>query len=167
MSSIQLNAKPLNVLRATISDLARVIGCSREQAPEVVHSERSARRSFEISRRGFFIGAGAVAAAAAFSFPKPRRLIRGVDGDYIFVISRGGHSKIMSGRIDTEAPAPWWQIDDYYLEPSPERYAEETCGVTLSGSQFEWSFQYIFLQGRWQLRTVASGSVCPITPLFT
>ena len=51
---------------SALEAFARLVGIRREQAEEVLHSEASARA--QLSRRGFFVGVGAVAAGSCFSF---------------------------------------------------------------------------------------------------
>lgn len=56
------------IIRATIDYLAHALGVESGVAEEVLRSEASAREQVRLSRRGLFLGAGAVAAGRAFSF---------------------------------------------------------------------------------------------------
>ena len=52
--------------------LARLVGCREDQAEELLASPEHARQaSLRISRRGLFLGVGAVAGGSAFSFADP------------------------------------------------------------------------------------------------
>lgn len=52
--------------------LARLIGCREDQAEELLASPEHARQAeLRISRRGLFLGVGAVAGGSAFSFADP------------------------------------------------------------------------------------------------
>lgn len=59
----------MSIIRSTIADLAKMLKVHHDQAEDVLLSDTSAKRALKISRRGFFIGAGAVGAGVCVSVP--------------------------------------------------------------------------------------------------
>ncbi len=57
----------MSIIRATVTELGKLLGCQPHQTEEVVRSEPSAKLA--LSRRGLFQGLGAVAASTLVSVP--------------------------------------------------------------------------------------------------
>ncbi len=97
----------MSVVLAGLRELARTLGCGAHQAEDAVREERSARAA--LSRRGFFLAAGAVAAGVCMPLPlrEPGRWVIYVarwqdlkitfDDGQVFVLPTGASVRLSTG----------------------------------------------------------------------
>ena len=67
-----------------LTSLRRLLGCEAHQVEDVLRSEESARKALLMSRRGLFMGAGAVAVGRVFGEVPTEPMIAGRFGEVLF-----------------------------------------------------------------------------------
>lgn len=137
----------MGLIQATIETLASVLGCRQDQAEDVVHSHASARAA--MSRRGFFMAAGAVAAGVVMLDAAPAEAAVDPLAGYTYNIRAyaGGIVDMTGGQ---------WRI--LGMEPTPEQLriadvVRQRKGVYMASFPTTKASGYIFMSGDHVFRT--------------